>query len=268
MAAPAVQVDDSDPRIVYGGTWAEEGSSSEYMQCVPLYLLCAVHSCTARTGRSMLRRRTARRSPSSSTVRYPYHSAHNPLTHIRESGTGIAVFGTAVPQNSNLTPFILCTIDDATGVNITLPQPATKLFKQAFYTSPPLADGTHTLLVTAGGLDGATHKFWFDYLAYTPGAASTSSSVGTASGAAETGAAASHHSSSNARVVVPAVLVPLIVLALLGALLFFFLRQRSLRRRAPSSVHRESKDTIPTLEVNRESHSASLRKILPTRVFR
>lgn len=170
------------------------------------------------------------------------------LLHAPRQGTGISIHGTVgqTPPDgtTSVTTYML---DGSTPFNVTAPVTPGPIYGYAFYTSPALEDGVHTLTVSTAAVDVPT-TFWFDYLEYTPSLSGTSvagagsSSVSFASTSASTipmstmmaptktpDASPTRMGTSHpirASTILLATLIPLLVLLLLLIGLVIWLRRR------------------------------------------
>ncbi|KAI0789764.1 hypothetical protein C8Q75DRAFT_806917 [Abortiporus biennis] len=149
--SPIVQVDDSDPNIIYTGDWfvgghpIEEfdgtihaaltnGSKITYsFEGIPLALMATFLSCTQCIGTSITSFGTIPGSPPSGSV----------------------------PITSSFS------LDGLSAVLVTVPKPLETIYRHAFYVSPELEDGEHTLVITVINTD-PNDQMWFDYFEYSP----------------------------------------------------------------------------------------------------
>lgn len=182
----------------------------------------------------------------------------------------MSIFGT-VPQTitpNNKTATTGYVVDKLDPVNVTSPVTiGTKIFNYAFYTSPLLENGQHTITVTAVSVD-TNSGFFFDYLEYiqlpntttalssstpsptgiaTPGSTifvtpeAQSSSVTTPQHAATN--AVHRKSHSELSIILPATLVPIVFLLLIVATLMYYRRRR--RQPKPTSLNQQYSDRAP-----------------------
>ncbi|KAF9242625.1 hypothetical protein BU15DRAFT_43706 [Melanogaster broomeanus] len=126
-------VDDRDPRITYTGTWFLAGGFPEYDN-------------------------TTHGAPTAGS------SASFNFT-----GTTVSVFGTVGPVDANnytIGPSIsMYTLDHFLPVTFVEPALNSASYHYQFYTSPPLDDGLHHLIITSVNMSSV---LWLDYLQYTP----------------------------------------------------------------------------------------------------
>ncbi|EKM50822.1 uncharacterized protein PHACADRAFT_188294 [Phanerochaete carnosa HHB-10118-sp] len=206
----------------------------------------------------MPRRRTVHGAVANgSTVTFPFN------------GTGITFFGTvSVPSPGvelSVSSFVMDS-DTPNEVLVTAPLPTETMYHHAWYTSPPLRDGPHTLVVTALNTN-ANDIIWFDYLEYVPSEASpvspvspsppssaTITSTGSVGGPVLQTSAPSNssatpsalpiatHKAADLGTILPAALVPATVLSLLLGVFFLRCRRRREGRHHLTREHALNQD--------------------------
>ncbi|KAI0789777.1 hypothetical protein C8Q75DRAFT_806929 [Abortiporus biennis] len=134
-----IQVDDRDPNIGYTGDWLLGGNPTEELDGT-------THAATS----------------NGSTITYSF------------KGTSITFFGTITgsPSPGSIPSTSSFSLDGSSAVLVTVPQPIDTVYRHAFYVSPKLEDGEHTLIVTAINTD-TDDMMWFDYFEYLPSSLSS-----------------------------------------------------------------------------------------------
>lgn len=175
------------------------------------------------------------------------------------SGSGFAtVYGTISPKGAGVpAPVSIYSLDDGSPATFTASQESTTLYSQIFYESPPLQDGSHTLVITS---TVENSFFWLDFITVTPvansssvtqeGSSSSTLATGspsdvtspvsstaqiisstTASQSAPSSVVATTGISSNRSAVIAGAVLGILGILLLAALLALFFRRRGLRRK-------------------------------------
>ncbi|KAI0789787.1 hypothetical protein C8Q75DRAFT_733573 [Abortiporus biennis] len=134
MSSTPVQVDDRDPSVIYTGEWFLGGNPTQEFDGT-------THGALT----------------NGSTISYSFN------------GSSITVFGTVSgsPSPGSIPSTSSFSIDGSSPVFVTVPQPADPIYRHAYYVSPKLEDGEHTIIVTATNTD-ISDILWFDYFEYVP----------------------------------------------------------------------------------------------------
>ncbi|KAF8167041.1 hypothetical protein K438DRAFT_1616192 [Mycena galopus ATCC 62051] len=130
MASNVAIIDDADPRIIYSGGWNKAGAPTEF------------HGTTT------------------------WSSAGDSTATFAFSGTTITVYA-SVGDSSPGDVAMSFAIDGSTQGSYTPPSsfPAGGLYHQPLWTSSPLNDGPHTLLITQTAAQ-SSGQIYLDYLLY------------------------------------------------------------------------------------------------------
>ncbi|GJE93779.1 hypothetical protein PsYK624_099400 [Phanerochaete sordida] len=142
--AAVIQVDDTDPRVLYSNNKWDVGGNGvgEFDNTTHAPLV------------------------NGSTITFSF------------TGTSVAWIGTIPGKPIGPPSVISFEVDDdpTTASTVTLLQPQETTFRQTFYSSPPLPQGTHTVVAKAVNVQ-TQDLMWFDYLEYTPGEGDAASST-------------------------------------------------------------------------------------------
>ena len=150
------------------------------------------------------------------------------------SGTSVGVFGSVSQSTTtkNLTTISTYQVDGKSTVTYTAPiSIESHLTHVQFFQSATLEDGQHSLLITVVNASDAG-KYWLDYLVYTPGSSSlssTSSSNPTSTSLSPDNSSSSHSGVSGG-IIAAAVLVSVSVVLLLAVSALWW-RKRKTRPR-------------------------------------
>jgi hypothetical protein len=203
-------VDDTNPGIVYKGTWITGGSPGEYD--------ITTHG-TDQAGSIAIFTFNGRATFSEVDTKSFYDlPLHCP-------GTSIAAYGTLGPGGTPITTYDL---DNSALVVYSAPVVGDPVFNTLFYQSPVLSNGPHSLVITFLNSSGI---YWLDYLLYMPSPTPNSSSLASGAATSSAGVPTTTHASITAQSAPVGVIVGgvlgglLLLLALFSILLYYRYRQ-------------------------------------------